>query len=127
MTKWILWMPAMLLLFSPADAYFSKKQICRATIAAIMGHDVSIVRVDYAGTSQINLSYTRDSDGKKWAFKCRVSGSRISWGNADGRWRNHEYDSKISFADQGDKLLIIEDHGDGSKSRMTFSKDDLSD
>ena len=102
------------------DATFSDQHICRAAIAAIMHKDVSIVSA--SGSGVIAVSY--GSDGLR-KFKCRIEGSRVLWGNADGRWRDHSLDEKIMWEAKGNTLVIRQPWSDGSVSEDAFDKDQL--
>ena len=93
-------------------------QVCKATIAALMNRDPSIIDSQSAG-GKVLLSYQR-SDGDTFAYKCRVDGSRVFWGNADGRWRDHSMDSTITYAQSGNRITINEKGPDGSSIQKTF-------
>lgn len=52
-----------------------------------------------------HISYIRKSDRQKFASKIKFNGNRIMWGNIDGRWRNSQYDEKLSFTEVNNKFL----------------------
>ena len=102
------------------EATFTDHQICRAAIATIMHKDVSITSA--SGEEVISVSY-RSEYLKK--FKCRLQGSRVMWGAADGRWRDHPMDEKVMWEAKGEKLIIRQPWSDGSVSEDEFDRDQL--
>lgn len=55
-----------------------ENRVCRAAVAAIMGHDPSIMRSsDIYGTGR-TVTYRRPSDGTKWTNKCSVNGNIVT-------------------------------------------------
>lgn len=68
----------------------AQEDICKASIATIMGRDVSIINIDVIKDDSVYLSYVRSNDGTQWSYKCKVDGNKVIWGNADGRWRTDE-------------------------------------
>jgi hypothetical protein len=104
---------------------FSHAQICKAGIAAIAGRDPTIVKVDRAQMDAIYLSYVWPTDGKRWAYKCKIQGDKIISGADAGRWRTHRDDSVITFNVQGSTLIGVERFGDGSSNRKMFTAQQL--
>lgn len=100
---------------------FSKEQVCKAGIAVVMGRDPAIMNTDRVQNDVIYISYTRVNDGTHWAYKCKLAGNRIIWGNDNGRWRTHEADSKIIFNVKGDVINVEDRFSDGSSSKKSFT------
>src|SRR5690606_40507016 len=82
---------------------FSKAQICKATVALEMSRPVEGIAVVEDGNYPI-VSYRSTDDGKRFTFSCRVSekSQTVVWRGylpeeqAWGRWRDGEYDAKIT-------------------------------
>lgn len=106
-----------------ADGYattsFDHETISKGAISAIFG--VPMERIQTIGRSGdvYHLGYTRQSDGSRWQYKCRVDGSSIIWGTLDGRWRTEE---RISFSVDGSSgsFIIRQLHADGSVTQKQF-------
>ena len=106
---------------------FTTSQICKAGIAKVMGRDPTGMKIDRISGKIIFISYVRADDRKKFSYKCKVSGKRIIWGSATGRWREHSMDSKVSFKTNGDLIEVVDQFNDGSRSKEKFNKNQLSD
>lgn len=104
---------------------FSDQQICIATIAATMGKDPSIIKIDSIKGNVTRLSYYRKYDGKHWAYRCKLEENRAIWASDTGRWRTDQYDSKITFSVNGDNLNISEKYSDGSGDTKSYSINQL--
>lgn len=98
---------------------FTYQQIAEFAIATIMNQPKDIVLA--AKSNEIyTVSYTRKSDSEKFNYKVKFEGNKIIWSNIDGRWRNGEYDEKITFREEGNKLTIVQTFSDGSESVKEF-------
>ncbi len=107
------------------EPQFTHAQVCRAAIATIMGKDPAIIVASDAG-SNIRLAYTRKDDGSEWTYKCKIEGSRVLWGSPTGRWRDDPADSRVSFREQPDGKLEIEDrYSDGSSTKESYTLEQL--
>jgi len=104
---------------------FSKAQICRAGISTVMGKDPNIIKIDKIKDQIIYLFYIRPSDKKRWAYRCKLSGNRIIWASDTGRWRDSQYDSKITYKINGENIKIKDRFGDGSVTMKSFSLNQL--
>lgn len=104
---------------------FTDQQICKATIAATMGRNASIIKIDSIKSNVIYLSYNRQDDGKNWAYRCKLDGNKAILASATGRWRTDEYDSKISFSVSGNEINISEKYSDGSGAVKSYSLSQL--
>lgn len=98
----------------------NQSQICRATIAALMGRDPQIIKVDSDSGGITSLSYRRASDGSYWSHRCKVMGQTVIWATKEGRWRDHPLDEKVSFEQKGENLIIRQRHFDGSTNENLF-------
>ncbi len=87
---------------------FSNSQICKAGIATMMGRDPKIMRIERIQDSIIYLSYTRQDDGKDWAYRCKIEGDKVIWSSDTGRWMTNSMDSQITFSISGNMLKVIE-------------------
>lgn len=92
---------------------FSKSQLAKATMSCVMGKPIDIIDAVSEG-SYARVSYIRPDDGKEFIYKVKTNGNKLIWGNIDGRWRDHELDSKITFSQSDSVIIIREDYGDGS-------------
>jgi hypothetical protein len=87
---------------------FSNSQICKAGIATMMGRDPKIMRIIRNQEGIVYLSYTRQDDGKDWAYRCKIEGNKIIWSSDTGRWMTNSMDSQITFSVSGNMLKVIE-------------------
>lgn len=85
---------------------FTRQQIAKFAISTIMNQPEEIISVSEENDKYI-VSYGRKSDSENFKYKARIDGNKIIWGNSDGRWRDSEYDEKISFREDGTKLTIV--------------------
>jgi hypothetical protein len=53
-------------------APFSPQQVCRATIAALMGRDPAIIKVDRIEGEIVYVTYIRANDGTSWSNRCKI-------------------------------------------------------
>lgn len=100
---------------------FDHQHVAKFAIATIMNQDENIISVS-DGKDIYLVSYTRKTDSQNFKYKVRFDGKRIIWGNVDGRWRDGEYDEKVSFREDGNKLIIVQTFSDGSETLNEFSK-----
>lgn len=107
---------------------FTKEHICRATIAAIMGRDPRIIRVDNVNGEVVYTSYVRPDDGTHWANRCQVDQTTqsIVWAADGGRWRTDPLDERITYSVNGTTLTIVQQFSDGSASEDAFTLEQLS-
>lgn len=104
---------------------FTEAQVCRATVAVVMGRDPSIIKVERISDGVVRLYYFRPDDGQRWDYRCRLEGQRAVWATAEGRWRTHPQDETIQFVSSGEALTIEQRFTDGSKSIKTFTATQL--
>lgn len=103
------------------ERLFTKTEIAKYTISAIMNQPTEIMNVkDKSGIHFV--SYTRKDDGKKFSYKIKINGDKVTWGNSTGRWRDTKFDEKIKYVEQGNELKIIQTFQDGSKIVKEFKK-----
>ena len=104
---------------------FSEREICKAVISTVMGRSPAIMTAQRQADNVI-VSYVRQSDNTTWRAKCSASSDEAVWGNADGRWRNHNMDLQITIGltRQG-HLSVSETYSDGSERTKTFSPSQL--
>ncbi len=102
---------------------FSYEDVARYTIASVMGQSSSIIKATKKN-DYYYVFYIRKSDSQKFDYKVKFIGNRIIWASLDGRWRDSEYDEKISFTEKENKLNIINSYSDGSEGIEEFKKGD---
>ena len=93
----------------------SDENICKASIATIMGRNPSIMKIDNIQSNVVYLSYIRSNDRTRFSYKCKLEGSKIVWGNADGRWRTEDL---ITFTVSGNTVTVTDNT---TSSTETFS------
>ncbi|OUL62732.1 hypothetical protein [Flavobacterium sp. AJR] len=100
---------------------FTYKDIARYTMAAIMDQSPKIIKA-----TKINdlyyVSYIRKSDNQKFEYKIKFNGNQILWANIDGRWRDSQYDEKISFIEKDNRINIIQTFSDSSQDIKKYKK-----
>jgi hypothetical protein len=98
------------------------ERICKGAVATLFFPPIDSVRVMKKDGTVIFLSHVRKSDGAEFRTKCRIEGSSIVWGTADGRWRTQASDEKLSFKidPAGGTFTIRQVFGDGSSDEKTF-------
>jgi hypothetical protein len=111
---------------STTKVNFTDQQICKATIAKLMGKKPSIIKIDKTSGNVIYLSYIRPFDGSHWAYRCKLEGSTAIWASDVGRWRTGIYDSTLTFSANKNNLKITESHPDGSSGYKSYSLQQLS-
>lgn len=96
------------------EATFTGERICKAAIGTIMGRHPKIVKVTNSKDGIVYLNYVRPDDKSKWAFRCRLDGSRVIWASDPGRWRTDPRDEKVSYKIEGDTLTVTENYSNGT-------------
>lgn len=102
---------------------FSYEDIARYTMSSIMGQPAKTIKV-IKSEDLYYVSYIRKSDSRKFSYKIKFDGNKILWANIDGRWRNSEYDEKISFTEKNNKVSIIQTFSDNSEDIKEHKKGD---
>lgn len=102
---------------------FSYEDIARYTMSSIMGQPAKTIKV-IKSEDLYYVSYIRKSDSRKFSYKIKFDGNKILWANIDGRWRNSEYDEKISFTEKNNKVSIIQTFSDNSEDIKEYKKGD---
>lgn len=103
------------------EKVFTESEIAKYTISAIMNQPPEIINVKDNG-GIYNVSYTRKDDGKRFDYKIKISGNKVTWGNSDGRWRDTKFDEKIKYSEKDNELTIIQTFEDGSNIVKVFKK-----
>ena len=115
-------------LSSEPSTLFSRAQICKATISALMGRDPSIIKVNSQAEGIVALSYIQPDDGTEWKTRCKIEEQTVIWASdPDGRWRTDPIDSEIVFDIDtvNSRLEIQETFPDGSISENVFDPSQL--
>lgn len=102
---------------------FSYEDIARYTMASIMGQPPKIITT-IKKENLFYVSYIRKSDKKKFDYKIKFNGDKILWANIDGRWRDSQYDEKISFLEKNNTISIIQIFSDDSRDIQEYKKGD---
>jgi hypothetical protein len=103
---------------------YSRVDLCRAAISAVMGRPIDIIRPDSADGSVVRTVYIRGEDGTAWRDKCKFDGERIVWAAIDGRWRDRRgWDETITFEVDAETqwLTLTLRYPDGSAGKSQFS------
>ncbi|WP_428232039.1 hypothetical protein [Flavobacterium sp.] len=100
---------------------FTYEDIARYTMASIMGQQPKIITAIKKGNLYY-VSYIRKSDKKRFDYKIKFDSTKILWSNIDGRWRDSQYDEKISFIEKNNKVFIIQTFSEGSKDIQEYKK-----
>ena len=100
---------------------FSKEDVARFAISSIMGRPSKSIKVKTENGLYI-LSYIREFDSQKFEYKIKIDEENIVWANLDGRWRDKEYDEKISFEENNQTLKIKQIYSDNSVGIEEFKK-----
>jgi len=100
---------------------FSKEDIARFAISSIMGQPSKTIKVKDENGLFI-LYYIRKSDSKKFEYKIKIDQDKILLANLNGRWRDKEYDEKISFEENGQTIKIKQTFSDNSVDIKEFKK-----
>jgi hypothetical protein len=98
---------------------FSKEDVARFAISTIMQQPSKTIKVRFQN-GLYYISYKKKSDSKKFEYKIKIDDWKIVWANIDGRWRDGEYDEKISFEENDNKLKITQTFSDGSIETKEF-------
>ena len=102
--------------------------VCRAAVAAMMGHDIKIVRLDKIEGDIAYVSYARPSDKKVWKNRCRLDDSTVIWSTIDafgpgtgfGPWRDRPGDEKVTFRLNASRVTVVQTFADGSDVTKNF-------
>ena len=99
-----------------------KEFLARAATSTLYSRDIEAIHVYKTDGDTIFTQYTRVSDGTIWRNKFRIDGSRIRWGNHDGRWRDHTMDERLffRFTEDLEAVDITLAYEDGSSSTDTY-------
>jgi len=105
---------------------FSQEQICKATIAKIMGRAPKSMKVSKNEGGVVYLYYIRQNDKSKWTYRCKLEGNQsVVWATETGRWRTDPREEQFSYRISGGSLEIVEKNPDGSSSKETFKTSQL--
>ena len=100
---------------------FTKEDVARFAISTVMGQPSKKIKVRLE-KELYYVSYVRKSDSQKFNYKIKIDGKTIVWANIDGRWRDGQYDEKISFEEADNKIKITQIFSDGSGDSKEFKK-----
>ena len=104
---------------------FTEQQICKAAVGAIMGRDPKTMKVTKSEAGIVYLYYVRPDDSSKWAYRCKLEGSKIFWASETGRWRTDPADETITYKVNGSTLDIVQAFTDGSASTESYKASEL--
>jgi hypothetical protein len=100
---------------------FSKEDVARFTMSSIMGQPSRKIKVRHE-SDLYYVSYVRKSDSQEFNYKIKIEGKKIVWANIDGRWRDGQYDERISYEENGNKITINQIFSDGSVDAKEYKK-----
>lgn len=102
---------------------FLKEDIAIYTVSSIMNQPPSIISAELVNEIY-NVKYERPSDGQVFEYRIKFEGTnKVIWANKEGRWRDSEYDEKVTYLDNGNKLTITQIFDDGSIVNKVFEKE----
>ncbi len=85
--------------------------VCKAASAEMFGRDHKIMQLGKVESGIAYVHYIRQNDGTRWTIKYKLIGNQVMWvsDNADstGRWRDDPADSKVKYAVEGKKSLLL--------------------
>ncbi len=102
----------------------NQKYIAKATISKIMNVRPYKIKVKIDGSRYI-VSYYSNYEKKRISYKVMFAGNSVMWGNLNGRWRTHKYDSDIWYSETKSTYTIHEKWNDGSGNEEKFYKKKL--
>lgn len=126
--KVLIFAAASIALFTPAYAAdIGQTEICKATIAAMMGRDPQIIKLDRETEGVSFLSYVRADDGTLWTYQCKLVGNEVHWATPGGRWRDLPEDGKVFYKVEQDRssVTIKQVFSDGSELSDSYTADQL--
>ena len=92
-----------------------EKYISKAVIASVFGRSPSIMKVKNIEPGVFIVSYS------SYSYKVKFYGTKVYWGNDDGRWRN----DNIHYSETKNKVIITEIFSDGSRRIDGFTLNQL--
>lgn len=102
-----------------APKNYTYDEIAKYSVATLMFQHPENLTVKNESEIYI-VSYFKDS--QQHHCKIKFNRNQIIWGVADGRWREHPMDEKLSYKEVGNELQIITHYSDGSNSLKEFQK-----
>jgi len=100
---------------------FTEQEVAKYIIATIMDQSPSIIKSRKSG-SAYSVWYIRPDYGKKFEYEVRINHPNAVWRTAGGRWRDGQYDEKITFSEQGNSLVVKQIFSNGSQNSKQYSK-----
>ena len=94
------------------QSQFSAADICKASMATALQHDVDSITVVDRNDKLIYLKYTNKDDWSKEFYRCRVDDGKVLWGPNKGAWQN-EKDGMITFSGSRNQLTITQNTSQG--------------
>ena len=109
---------------APAGTAFENAAIYRSAVAAVTDRDPKLVHAKDADGGVVALTYARPVDNFVFAYRCRIDGDRVVWGDNPGRWRDGPKDAKVSFEVVGnDRLRIVINRPKGKPVEQLFDRE----
>jgi hypothetical protein len=100
------------------------QDVCRAAIAALMGHDPRLLTAKPQSGGVIWVSYVRPLDRSRWTYRCKLDGINVIWGPDMGPWRTSESDGRVTYVLDGKGgVRIVHRSADRSKDEMYYPAD----
>ncbi|MDM5271973.1 hypothetical protein PGH07_07265 [Sulfurovum sp. zt1-1] len=106
-------------LFGASNDAYTHVQICKAALSSIMGVDIAAIETQKGKDGIVYLHYRIEGENDRFDYKCRLEGSKVIWGSANGRWRTKKSDAMITFQVRDGSVTIKERYNDELRSQGT--------
>ncbi|MDF0535865.1 hypothetical protein PY479_16470 [Shewanella sp. A32] len=93
---------------------FSAIEICKASMATALQHDLSTISLVDKNGKLVYVSYTDPANASQNIYRCRLDGDHVLWAPTKGQWQN-QTEGKISFVANYNQLTITETAADGKQ------------
>ncbi|MCL1074737.1 hypothetical protein [Shewanella dokdonensis] len=103
---------------------FSATEICKATMATALQHDVSTISLVDKNGKLVYVSYTDPTDSSQNIYRCRLDGDHVLWAPNKGQWQN-QTEGQISFIANYNQLTITETSGNGQQHTNQYKLSEL--
>ncbi len=108
-----------------ADALFPNAKICKAGLSVAIGKNPDTIKINETRGDITILAFTHPNGGNKKIYRCKLSDDRVVWASGDGRWRNSQYDTQITYVIEGEMIQIVSGISAVSATRKSFAPHQL--
>ncbi|GGY95338.1 MULTISPECIES: hypothetical protein [Shewanella] len=103
---------------------FSATEICKATMATALQHDLSTISLVDKNGKLVYVSYTDPTDSSQSIYRCRLDGDHVLWAPTKGQWQNQAA-GQISYIANYNQLTITETNANGQKHSNQYKLSEL--